>query len=94
MFAHLFYRFPIFSEVFTPAFSFGFIFSFRFDTVIDGAPLIFSDQFIQISTRVPSKSVYGLGERYGSLNEDFKQWKQLSVWNRDQPPGVRFMTVA
>ncbi|KAG8446519.1 hypothetical protein GDO86_014104 [Hymenochirus boettgeri] len=49
------------------------------------APLIFADQFLQISTSLPSSYLYGLGEHLTSLNLDLK-WKRLTFWNRDLRP--------
>ncbi|RWS15303.1 lysosomal alpha-glucosidase-like protein, partial [Dinothrombium tinctorium] len=47
--------------------------------------LIFSNQFHQLSSQLPSKYVYGLGEH----KEEFRKeanWKLLTLWNRDQAP--------
>ncbi|CAK8696713.1 unnamed protein product [Clavelina lepadiformis] len=49
------------------------------------APLIYFDQFLQISTSLPSTNVYGLGERHEDLLID-TNWKRLKFWARDQPP--------
>ncbi|XP_063819300.1 lysosomal alpha-glucosidase-like [Pseudophryne corroboree] len=49
------------------------------------APFLFADQFIQMSTTLPSKFVYGLGEHLTSINLDFN-WKRLTFWNRDLIP--------
>ena len=46
-----------------------------------------SDQFLQISTKLPSKNVYGFGENlHKSFRHDlnFKTWPMFS---RDQAPG-------
>ncbi|XP_027730072.1 lysosomal alpha-glucosidase-like isoform X2 [Vombatus ursinus] len=49
------------------------------------APLIFADQFLQISTLLPSAFLYGLGEhRRGFLHH--LDWTTLSFWARDVPP--------
>ncbi|XP_072453828.1 lysosomal alpha-glucosidase-like isoform X2 [Notamacropus eugenii] len=49
------------------------------------APLIFADQFLQISTVLPSEFLYGLGEhRHGFLHHF--NWTTLSFWARDVPP--------
>ncbi|XP_070579688.1 lysosomal alpha-glucosidase-like isoform X1 [Ptychodera flava] len=55
-----------------------------FDTSVSN--LIFTDQFIQISTRLPSSYLYGLGESYESLLLDL-EWKTKTMWTRDQHPG-------
>ncbi|XP_048758029.2 lysosomal alpha-glucosidase-like isoform X2 [Ostrea edulis] len=49
------------------------------------APLIFADQYIQLSTFLPSKFLYGLGEHRGSLLQSM-DWRRLTIWNRDQAP--------
>uniref|UniRef100_A0A8D0G2F7 P-type domain-containing protein n=1 Tax=Sphenodon punctatus TaxID=8508 RepID=A0A8D0G2F7_SPHPU len=49
------------------------------------APLIFTDQFLQISTTLPSKFLYGLGEHRGSFLHSL-DWSTLTFWARDVPP--------
>ncbi|XP_029433338.1 lysosomal alpha-glucosidase-like isoform X2 [Rhinatrema bivittatum] len=49
------------------------------------APLIFADQFLQISTALPSKLLYGLGEHRSSFLHSL-DWKTLTFWARDVPP--------
>ncbi|KAM4663585.1 lysosomal alpha-glucosidase [Discoglossus pictus] len=49
------------------------------------APLLFADQFLQISTSLPSQNLYGLGEHLTSLNLDLN-WTRLTFWNRDLVP--------
>ncbi|XP_063816822.1 lysosomal alpha-glucosidase isoform X2 [Pseudophryne corroboree] len=49
------------------------------------APLLFADQFIQISTSLPSQYLYGLGEHLTSINLDLN-WSRLTFWNRDISP--------
>ncbi|XP_071506103.1 maltase-glucoamylase-like [Diadema antillarum] len=56
-----------------------------FDTSI-GA-LIFEDQFITISTRLPSTNVYGLGESEHRSFRHNLDWQTWSAFSRDQPPG-------
>lgn len=51
------------------------------------APLIFADQFLQISTSLPSKFLYGLGEHRGSLVHSL-DWNTLTLWARDVSPTV------
>ncbi|XP_041085570.1 lysosomal alpha-glucosidase [Polyodon spathula] len=49
------------------------------------APLFFTDQFLQMSTTLPSQYIYGLGEhRAGFLHS--VQWNTLTFWARDVPP--------
>ncbi|KAL6037192.1 hypothetical protein STEG23_003002 [Scotinomys teguina] len=48
----------------------------------------FNDQFIQISTRLPSQYVYGFGEvEHTTFNRDL-DWHTWGMFTRDQPPGV------
>lgn len=49
------------------------------------APIIFADQFIQMSTSHSSSYIYGLGEHLTSINLDLN-WKKLTFWNRDLIP--------
>ncbi|XP_030067173.1 lysosomal alpha-glucosidase [Microcaecilia unicolor] len=49
------------------------------------APLIFADQFLQISTTLPSKFLYGLGEHRSSFLHSL-DWKTLTFWACDVPP--------
>lgn len=47
--------------------------------------LIFSDQFLQVSTKLPSSNIYGLGEHVGSLKHS-TDWKRFVLFASDQPP--------
>ncbi|KAI0981747.1 hypothetical protein GJ496_005923 [Pomphorhynchus laevis] len=49
------------------------------------APLLYSDQFIQFSTLLPSYFVYGLGEHRNPMRLT-TSWQTLSFWTRDQFP--------
>ncbi|XP_072846803.2 lysosomal alpha-glucosidase [Pogona vitticeps] len=49
------------------------------------APLFFADQFLQISTSVPSPFISGLGEHLTSLILDVN-WTKVTLWNRDILP--------
>ncbi|KAM5135364.1 lysosomal alpha-glucosidase-like [Mantella aurantiaca] len=49
------------------------------------APLLYADQFLQISTSLPSHYLYGLGEHLTSINLN-TSWSRLTFWNRDVPP--------
>uniref|UniRef100_A0A672U158 P-type domain-containing protein n=1 Tax=Strigops habroptila TaxID=2489341 RepID=A0A672U158_STRHB len=53
------------------------------------APLIFADQFLQISTSLPSKFLYGLGEHRGPLLHSM-DWNTLTLWARDVSPMESF----
>uniref|UniRef100_A0A8D0D4M4 Lysosomal alpha-glucosidase n=1 Tax=Sander lucioperca TaxID=283035 RepID=A0A8D0D4M4_SANLU len=49
------------------------------------APLLFADQYLQLSTALASSLVSGLGEHYTSLLLDLN-WTSLTLWNRDIAP--------
>ncbi|XP_036408755.1 lysosomal alpha-glucosidase [Megalops cyprinoides] len=49
------------------------------------APLLFADQYLQLSTSLPSALVSGLGEHYTPLALDLN-WTRVSLWNRDMAP--------
>lgn len=51
------------------------------------APLFYADQFLQVSTSLPSPFIYGLAEHRSPFLQDV-QWKTLSLWARDVPPMV------
>ncbi|ULT85754.1 hypothetical protein L5515_005679 [Caenorhabditis briggsae] len=56
-----------------------------FDTSLGG--LIFSDQFLQLSTYLPSENVYGWGENaHQSLKHNFSRYLTWGMLARDQPP--------
>ncbi|XP_070581151.1 lysosomal alpha-glucosidase-like [Ptychodera flava] len=54
------------------------------DTSVNPA-FIFSDQFLQISTKLPSTFIYGLGEHRHSLLLDLN-WTSFTFWNHDMSP--------
>lgn len=51
------------------------------------APLLFADQYLQLSTSLASSFVSGLGQHYTSLLLDLN-WTSLTLWNRDMAPHV------
>lgn len=55
-----------------------------FDTVLP--TFIYEDQFLQISTRLPSKNVYGLGEHNHRQFRHNLNWKRWSIFTRDVAP--------
>lgn len=58
-----------------------------FDSVLPG--FIFSDQFIQISTRLPTEYVYGFGEtEHPSYKHDLN-FHTYGLFAKDQPPGYK-----
>ncbi|KAI4475513.1 hypothetical protein M0802_015126 [Mischocyttarus mexicanus] len=46
---------------------------------------IFADQFLQISSILPSQNIYGLGEHRTNLKIN-NEWKRYAMFNMDQPP--------
>ncbi|XP_023932526.1 lysosomal alpha-glucosidase isoform X2 [Lingula anatina] len=46
---------------------------------------IFADQFLQLSTLLPSRYVYGLGEHRATLLHSLN-WTRVTLWNKDRPP--------
>nr|XP_033813496.1 sucrase-isomaltase, intestinal isoform X3 [Geotrypetes seraphini] len=53
------------------------------------AGFIFSDMFIQISTRLPSRYVYGFGESEHSSFRNDLNWHTWGMFAKDQPPGYK-----
>ncbi|XP_035210738.1 lysosomal alpha-glucosidase-like isoform X2 [Stegodyphus dumicola] len=51
----------------------------------DLSHLVYSDQFLQLSSYLPSPYIYGIGEHYGSFLKSVK-WTRLTLFNSDQPP--------
>lgn len=49
------------------------------------APLFFADQFLQMSSSMPTQYIYGLGEHRSTFQHDV-QWNTLTMWARDVPP--------
>ncbi|XP_033827576.2 lysosomal alpha-glucosidase [Periophthalmus magnuspinnatus] len=49
------------------------------------APLLFADQYLQLSTTLASSFVSGLGEHYTSLSLDLN-WTSVTLWNQDTKP--------
>ena len=52
------------------------------------APLFFADQFLQLSTSLPSQYITGLAEHLGSLMLS-TNWTKITLWNRDIAPEVK-----
>ncbi|XP_058412401.1 sucrase-isomaltase, intestinal [Diceros bicornis minor] len=55
-----------------------------FDTSI--GPLVYSDQYLQISTRLPSEYIYGIGEHVHKRFRHDLNWKTWPIFTRDQLP--------
>ena len=62
-----------------------FAFFDRFDSSV--GPMIFSDQFLQIASSLPTDNIYGLGEHMLGLKLS-TQWNLLTLFARDigDPP--------
>lgn len=58
----------------------------RLNTTV--APLFFADQFLQLSTSLPSQHVTGLAEHLSPLMLS-TEWTRVTLWNRDLAPSVR-----
>lgn len=62
--------------------------TFRFDTTM--APLVFADQYLQLSAKLPSHNIYGLGEHVHRQYRHDTNWKTWPIFTRDAfPNGVR-----
>ncbi|RXN19989.1 lysosomal alpha-glucosidase [Labeo rohita] len=48
-------------------------------------PLLFADQYLQLSTSLASSVISGLGEHYTPITLDLN-WSSVSLWNRDMAP--------
>jgi len=67
---------------------------FSFDTASVAGPLIFADQFIEISSATDTGMIYGLGEhRARLLHNASAMWQQYVMWSRDNPPAVYSSTI-
>ncbi|XP_037531236.1 maltase-glucoamylase, intestinal [Nematolebias whitei] len=59
-----------------------------FDTTM--APLVFSDQYLQLSAKLPSHNIYGLGEHVHTRYRHDTNWRNWPIFTRDaQPNGGR-----
>jgi len=57
---------------------------YRFNSIGIGG-FIFADQFLQISTLLPTSNIYGIGEHRSSLKLN-TNWQSFTLFNKDQPP--------
>lgn len=63
----------------------------RLDTTF--APLVFEDQYLQLSAKLPSANIYGLGEHVHKTYRHDMNWKTWPIFARDGfPNGVRTNT--
>ncbi len=60
---------------------------------MQSSPLIFADQFLQLSTRVPAGFMYGIGEHRAPLYRNLSQWQRFAIWAHDHWPDVSFFNV-
>uniref|UniRef100_A0A671YCP6 alpha-glucosidase n=1 Tax=Sparus aurata TaxID=8175 RepID=A0A671YCP6_SPAAU len=58
--------------------------TFRFDTTM--APLVFSDQYLQLSAKLPSHNIYGLGEHVHQNYRLDTNWRTWPIFTRDAFP--------
>ncbi|XP_028904587.1 sucrase-isomaltase, intestinal [Ornithorhynchus anatinus] len=56
-----------------------------FDTSV--GPLVFSDQYLQLSAKLPSEYFYGLGEHIHQRYRHDSSWKTWPIFTRDELPG-------
>lgn len=56
----------------------------RFNSIGIGG-FIFADQFLQITTLLPTNNIYGIGEHQSSLKLN-TNWQSFTLFNKDQPP--------
>ncbi|XP_054254507.1 maltase-glucoamylase-like isoform X2 [Indicator indicator] len=55
-----------------------------FDTTI--GPLVYADQFLQLSIKLPSGNIYGVGEHIHKQYQHDLNWKTWPIFNRDTAP--------
>ncbi|KAK2912661.1 sucrase-isomaltase, intestinal-like [Channa argus] len=55
-----------------------------FDTTM--APLVFADQYLQLSAKLPSSNIYGLGEHVHQHYRHDMNWKTWPIFTRDAFP--------
>lgn len=59
---------------------------FRFDTTI--GPLQYADQFLQLSIKLPSINIYGVGEHVHKQYRHDVNWKTWPMFSRDIGPSA------
>ncbi|XP_064576785.1 sucrase-isomaltase, intestinal [Zonotrichia leucophrys gambelii] len=57
-----------------------------FDTTI--GPLQYADQFLQLSIRLPSSNIYGIGEHVHKQYRHDVNWRTWPLFSRDTPPAA------
>lgn len=58
----------------------------RFDTSI--GPLQYADQFLQLSIKLPSSNIYGVGEHVHKQYKHDVNWKTWPIFSRDIGPSA------
>ena len=59
-----------------------------FDTSLGG--FTYADQFLQLTTKLPSTNLFGIGENeQGTFKHHFDKFPVWPLFSRDQPPSVR-----
>lgn len=61
-----------------------FFYIFSFDSS-NLSNMIYAEQFLQLSSRLPSKYIYGIGEHRSSLQLS-TEWQRFTLFNHDTPP--------
>lgn len=62
-------------------------------SLLQDAPLIFADQFLQLSISMDAPRFYGIGERLGPLMLDpSKGWEVIPLWATDRFVGVKLVS--
>lgn len=56
----------------------------RFDTTI--GPLLYAEQFLQLSIKLPSSNIYGVGEHVHKQYQHDVNWKTWPIFSRDTAP--------
>lgn len=56
--------------------------------------MIFSDQYIQISTYLSSSNIYGFGEHTSATYKHDMNWKKWSLFSRDMPTDVSIQIIS
>uniref|UniRef100_A0A665W316 alpha-glucosidase n=1 Tax=Echeneis naucrates TaxID=173247 RepID=A0A665W316_ECHNA len=56
----------------------------KFDTTM--APLVFADQYLQLSAKLPSHNIYGLGEHVHTRYRHDTNWRTWPIFTRDAFP--------
>uniref|UniRef100_A0A8D0F190 P-type domain-containing protein n=1 Tax=Strix occidentalis caurina TaxID=311401 RepID=A0A8D0F190_STROC len=55
-----------------------------FDTTV--GPLLYAEQFLQLSIKLPSSNIYGVGEHVHKRYQHDVNWKTWPIFNRDTAP--------